>query len=185
LEIKRFDVPDLDALQTVLDLDEIELHRVYDLSPRDMVRFEQTYGVAFDDKSLSVRMAVDHGTAFDKYDELASHTGRELLLMLAGKKPFAHFHRFDRPEEDGIVPEALFEPYVRAGRFIRIDQIVEMTPHGASRRIFYAIAGEEWRIEAYKTLWRLAEKYGRWDETLERMEGYLLGYETDIDPFYR
>ena len=58
-----------------------------------------------------------------------------------------------------------------------------MTPHGASRRIHYAIAGEEWRIEAYKTLWRLAEKYGRWDETLERMEGYLLGYETDIDPF--
>lgn len=184
LEKKRFDVPDLDALRLALGLDEIELNRVYEMSPEDMAHIEQAYGVAFDDKSLEAILVVDHGTVHATYDEQASHTGRELLLMLAGKKPFAHFHRFDRPEEDGIVPEEYFEPHVREGRIVRIDEIVEITRLGASRKIYYALPGEEWRIEAFKTLWRLAGRHG-WNDGFEKMEGYLLGYETDIDPFFR
>jgi hypothetical protein len=101
------------------------------------------------------------------------------------QKPFAHFSKIDRPEEDGIVPQELFEPYVQSGRFTKRDEVIEMTRLGPLRRIYYAAAGEEWRIEAYRTLWRLCEKHKRWGEGFEKMEGYLLGYEADIDPFFR
>jgi hypothetical protein len=185
LERKRFDVPDLDALALALNLDEIELNRIYELEPADMVYIEREHGTSFDDESLPVVMVIDHGTEHQKYDEQASHTGRELLLMLAGKKPLAVFSKIDGPEEDGIVPEELFDPYVQSGRFTKLDEVVEMTRFGPMRRIYYAAAGEEWRIEAFRTLWRLGEKHKSWSDGFEKMEGYLLGYEADIDPFFK
>lgn len=184
LERKRFDIPDLDILGRALGIEAIELNRIYDLTPADMSYIERVHGVAFDDKSLAVTLTVNCGTRHLVYDEQKSHSGRELLLMLAGKKPFAHFTRIDRPEEDGIVPEELFEPYVGEGRFRKFDEIVELTRFGPLRRIYYATPGEEWRIEAHRTLWRLAQKHG-WNDGFEKMEGYLLGYETEIDPFHR
>jgi hypothetical protein len=183
LERKRFDVTHLEALGKALHLDEIELYRIYDLTPADLNHLRQEYGVDFDDRSPAVTMTVTQG-AQRIYDEQVSHTGRELLLMLAGKKPFAHFSKVDRPEEDGIVPEELFDAHVQNGRFVKQDEIIAMTRFGPLRRIFYAVPGEEWRIEAYRTLWRLADKHGGWNDGFEKMEGYLLGYETEIDPFF-
>jgi hypothetical protein len=184
LEKKRFNVPDLEALRLALHLDEIELYRVYELEATDMVYIEREHGVAFVDKSLAVVMVVDHGIEHQKYDEQSSHTGRELLLMLAGKKPFAAFSKIDRPEEDGIVPEDLFDPYVADGTFVKKSEVVEITRFGPLRRILYAVPSEEWRIEAYLTLWQLADKHG-WNDGFEKMEGFLLGYETEIDPFFK
>lgn len=184
LERKRFDVPDLQHFSAALKLGAIGLNCEYVLDPEDITNIERTYGVGFDDKSLAVTMVVDRGIQDRRYDEQVSHTGRELLLMLAGKKPFAHFSRIDRPEEDGIVPEAYFEPHVRSGRIVRQDELVGTTSFGTMRRIYYAVAGQEWRIEAFVALCRLAEQHG-WNDGFEKMESYLLGYETEIDPFVR
>lgn len=183
LERKSFETDDLGRLRTGLKLDVLEAGRCYELDAEAMAFIGNTYGVRFADKSLPVEMVVSEDRTH--YDEQASHTGRELLLMLAGKKPFAHFCKIDRPEEDGIVPEDLFEPYVQSGRFTKRDEVIEMTRLGPLRRIYYAAAGEEWRIEAYRMLWRLCEKHNSWGDGFEKMEGYLLGYETDIDPFFR
>ena len=43
------------------------------------------------------------------------------------------------------------------------------------RRVYYARPGEEWRIDAHLLLWRQLE-HGPWNDTLERLEGSLLGY---------
>jgi len=185
LERKRIDVPDLETLTHALNLDEIEINRVYELEPADMAYIERQHDVAFADRSLAVVMVVQHGIEHQKYDEQASHTGRELLLMLAGKKPFAAFSKIDKPEEDCIVPEDLFDPYVTNGTFVKRSEIVEITRFGPLRRILYAVPSEEWRIEAYLTLWRLSDKHHTWSDGFEKMEGYLLGYETEIDPFFK
>jgi hypothetical protein len=44
------------------------------------------------------------------------------------------------------------------------------------RRVLYALAGEEWRIDAYLQLWETFKKTG-WTAEMEREEGTLLGYE--------
>jgi hypothetical protein len=115
----------------------------------------------------------------------ATHTNHELELMLAGKKPLAAFC----DEEAGLhayegIPEAEFEPYVASGRFIK-REFVMPTPAGSPgveakttgvRRVFYALPGHEWRIEALMLLLKTAEVTG-WNDGFERMEGSLLGYE--------
>ena len=45
-----------------------------------------------------------------------------------------------------------------------------------TRRVLYALPGEQWRIDAFLLLWKTAEKAG-WGEGFERLEGSLLGYE--------
>jgi hypothetical protein len=42
--------------------------------------------------------------------------------------------------------------------------------------VFYTPKGEEWRITAWKMLWAASQK-ASWNETCERMEGMLFGYE--------
>ena len=69
-------------------------------------------------------------------------------------------------------------PYVAAGRFIkRVQHGIRIKGLGPEhRRVFYAQPGEEWRIDAYILMKKVAERSG-WGEALERMEGSLLGYE--------
>jgi hypothetical protein len=43
-------------------------------------------------------------------------------------------------------------------------------------RVLFCLPGEEWRFKAYDLMCQLSEKIG-WNDTLERMEGTLLGYE--------
>jgi hypothetical protein len=119
------------------------------------------------------------------------HTDRELALMLAGTKPFAHFSDV-YPSTPGqeIIPERLFDPYVLEGRFVKrefVDLLTEPPPKSYAhlrghRRVLYALNDEAWRIEAFIDLLAEWARNG-WSEELERKEGSLLGYEdwqTDI-----
>ena len=45
------------------------------------------------------------------------------------------------------------------------------------RTVYYTPKGEEWRIAASKLIWGQFGKTGWWNETLERLEGLLFGYE--------
>jgi hypothetical protein len=119
---------------------------------------------------------------FDRH----SHTGRELLLMLKKEKPFAAFSvAVADSDVEGTIPENYFEPHVREGTIVKREHIRRgdrKMPHPI-RNVFYALPGEEWRFNAYIALWDLAAVYG-WNPGFEKIQGYLLGYETAIDPFF-
>lgn len=116
-----------------------------------------------------------------------SHTGRELLLMLHKEKPFAAFSvAVADSDVDGIIPRGYFEPHLRNGTILMREYVLKEGPRRPHEvlSVLYALPGEEWRFNAYIALWELAAVHG-WNAGFERMEGYLLGYETAIDPFFK
>jgi hypothetical protein len=87
---------------------------------------------------------------------------------------------------DGIIPRGYFEPHLRNGTILMREYVLKEGPRRPHEvlSVLYALAGEEWRFNAYIALWELAAVHG-WNAGFERMEGYLLGYETAIDPFFK
>jgi hypothetical protein len=121
-------------------------------------------------------------------DHESSHTGRELELMLAGQKPLAMFYEIasELPCEE-LIPEEAFASHVQNGRILRHDVDLRDTNSAGVihvvRYVFYALPGEEWRIQLMIVLKRALYAGGGWNETCERVEGTLLGYsdqENDI-----
>lgn len=114
------------------------------------------------------------------------HTNRELLLMLDARKPLSVFADEEPlPGSNSLLfPEAKFDAYVAAGRFVKYEYA---EPVDNCRRrvrwVFYALPEEAWRIKAYILLNETSKRSG-WNEGFERMEGSLLGYsdqENDIN----
>jgi hypothetical protein len=105
------------------------------------------------------------------------HTNRELGLMLRAIKPLAYFMEFVGREPDCLVRYLrLFDRHVAAGRLIK-REVTEAFPKYSSlesRRIFYALPGQEWRVDAMLALFR---QPGAWSLDRERRLGELLGYE--------
>jgi hypothetical protein len=119
----------------------------------------------------------------------ASHTGRELELMLTRVKPLAHFSDCYPPEpSEEIIPGEAFAPYVHSGQ-LEERLFVSLEDHDTSvpqvRGVYhalYALAGEAWRIDAYIAMLEDASEVG-WNERFERLQGSLLGYtdrENDL-----
>lgn len=117
----------------------------------------------------------------------ANHTGRELALMLDGRKPLAMFYaEVSELPDESLIPEAAFAPHVSAGRFVR-DEITLESGYSVSlgrnaqiRYVFFAPAAEAWRITATRLLREcFAKSQCPWNEALERMEGRLLGYTDE------
>ena len=117
----------------------------------------------------------------------ASHTGRELSLMLRGEKPLAMFYAevSELPEED-LIPEDAFGPHISSGKFVRGEFILDMgyaEPLGRNALIKYVLfaqSAEAWRIPAMRLLKECFSKSKcRWNEALERIEGTLLGYTDE------
>ena len=77
---------------------------------------------------------------------IGPHEGRELELMLAGKKPLAMFND-DWPAELER-PEIAFDSHVAEGRFVKSVVVFPVPPSNPPqlRYYFYALPGEEWRI---------------------------------------
>jgi hypothetical protein len=114
----------------------------------------------------------------------AGHVGRELELMLAGRKPLALFYD-DADEPVGAIPEKSFEPHVAEGRFVRDEVVLELPDLELGRRsrvryVLYAVAEERWRLPA--ALLAIRTRYqvnAVADEGLERLLCALLGYSDD------
>lgn len=114
------------------------------------------------------------------------HTHNELALMLAGAKPLAMFYEDIAllPEED-FIPEEAFQSYVKSGRFIRAEEIFEgeyserLKRNALIKYVLFAQPEEEWRINAMFLLIRELYITREWNETCERMQGYLLGYTKE------
>jgi hypothetical protein len=103
------------------------------------------------------------------------HTDFELPLMLEGRKPLAVFT--GDSESDWLDEvKARFAPHVAAETFVERDDLTSREHRDFThpiRKLLYAQPAEAWRIQAYLDLWR----EGAWDDTHERREGELLGYE--------
>ncbi len=108
---------------------------------------------------------------------IGPHNDRELELMLAGTKPMAMFS--DAVHVSDYFPEADFAPHVDAGRIIRVEEIIPKEPYDM-RYLFYALPGEDWRIEEALVMCRnlCAGTVKVHDADSARM-GELLGYSTE------
>lgn len=113
----------------------------------------------------------------------AGHGGRELELMLAGRKPLALFYDdADQPADDAIVPEPAFDPYVEQGRFMKEELVLELADPELGqparvRYVLYAVRDEAWRLPAALLALKTIQKVNALaDEGLERMLCALLGY---------
>lgn len=103
-----------------------------------------------------------------------THTGRELELMLDGKKPMAAFYRATHEtfDETGGQP---FAKYVASGHLRRSHFFI--SNEGQDYRlvyIIYTLPGEEWRADLYKVLKKVGQDF--WNDELEALQGSLLGY---------
>ena len=105
------------------------------------------------------------------------HTNRELGLMLRGIKPMAMFSDIAGHEPECMIRyHRMFGRHVADGRINRrvIHKPVPQRPDWLSRRVFYTLPTEDWRVDA---MLELIEHYGNWTNEHERRFGSLLGYE--------
>jgi hypothetical protein len=114
------------------------------------------------------------------------HERRELKLMLAGKKPAAMFG--EAVQFRDILSEDDFAPHVAAGRIVKREYYWDDPVSGHSFvGIYYALPGEEWRIDALHELRMIVHrKSRRWTDEDEFSTGRLLGYtDEEIAAFLR
>jgi hypothetical protein len=112
------------------------------------------------------------------------HEGCELELMLAGEKPLAMFG--DALGSGYEVPESNFAPYVADGSIVRREAIYRPPAPGLPGRfVYFARAGQEWRIEALHDInERIFTKQQPASPDIEREIGRLLGYtEAEIEHY--
>jgi len=122
---------------------------------------------------------------------IGPHQGKELELMLAGKKHLAAFT--DAVPESGIIseeiiPEKAFAPYVASGKFLRFCYEYYLSPKNIKiRNVFFTTLGNEWRASAYFWLHQEAlAKRRPFDDAHEYFIGRLLDYdEADIQDFIK
>ncbi len=160
------------VIASLLDHEAFDSHGVYELDARETATIASHFGFSVEESSiLRPRSWLD-----DLPYQI--HTNRELALMLDGVKPLAVFSEYHPSlTEESVIPERLFDRYVLAGRFVKREYVsIDVLQGYRIRRVLYARPDEAWRIDAYILLWHAAQVTG-WNESLERMEGFLLGYE--------
>ena len=115
---------------------------------------------------------------------IGPHEGKELELMLAGKKQFAMFHDAvpdDGNIDEGVIPEQAFAPYVEAGTFTRLSRdIYDDKTDQLIRYVLFSTPSEIWR--ASFLLWLKEECIisGMFnDPAHDEIIGHLLGVNDD------
>ncbi|WP_321797368.1 hypothetical protein [Burkholderia sp. BCC1988] len=171
----QIEVPDSSVISSLLEDEEFDAGRDYELDAHETARFSSYFGFSVGE-SASAILRPRHWLDDLPYQ---AHTNRELALMLDGMKPFAAFsEEYPSLTDDSVIPERLFDRYVADGRFLKREYIdTEILNGYRTRRVLYARPNEAWRIDAYILIWHTVQVTG-WNESLERMEGFLLGYEA-------
>ena len=103
------------------------------------------------------------------------HGGRELDLMLKGRKPLSVFSHVEAASDLSIFLSEYFEPLVGRGELVsaRLDGDGSAAPTS-----MFALPNEAWRFEAYRLMADTA-RATNWNDALERIEGSLLGYTLE------
>jgi hypothetical protein len=177
-ELVRID--DLRWISDVLLGETIQRYRLYDLASGQYILFAEKYSLpAPEDADLRRICLVKEDFELDS----ATHTGRELILMLSNKKPFAQFIATGTAADEQL---DAFDSHVVSGKIRKFEFVwapKKLEPQ-TFKRVCFCLPGEEWRFKSYQMLWKLADEYG-WNSGFERVEGYLLGYNVEIDDFFR
>lgn len=121
---------------------------------------------------------------YDSLPGIGPHAFRELKLMLAGVKPLALFYDVIPPSIE--LPEADFEPFIKAGRLVKRIALYRDDKHGIDHRyLYYSLPKEEWHIDEMQTFTSALFSWNyRFDPDDERRIGRLLGYdEQDIETY--
>ena len=110
-----------------------------------------------------------------------THTNRELAMMLAGTKPLAMFYDSEPSDNAWAIPEDVFaascrQRPLRPARAGVAGRRRESPGARGTRYVFYAVAVEAWRIDAFIAMKTAATLSGYGSDALERLEGTLLGY---------
>ncbi len=168
------EVPDSSVISSLLEGDDFDCDHDYELDAHETARFSSHFGLPVGE---SISAVLRPRRWFDDLP-YQIHTNRELALMLDGMKPLAAFsEEYPSSTDESVIPEQLFDRYVADGLFLKREYVeTEILKGYRTRRILYARSDEAWRIDAYILLWHTAKVTG-WNESLERMEGFLLGYE--------
>jgi hypothetical protein len=179
-----FETDKIGTVMDFIDVGSMDAGDCYDLDGKEYLAFVRYFKLDLPEDAELAEISWHHD---DDFDRRPTHTGRELLLMLEGRKPFAAFIDEAQSRDRKIIPEDLFEPYVASGRFSKRVVVEPFHVAGKTpipmRRVMYAAIGQEWRFEAFLSLWAMAQKYG-WNDGFEKLEGFIYGYETDLDPFF-
>lgn len=168
------EVPHSSVISALLGDEKFEADCCYELDASETARISAYFGFSVGESTLAI-LRPRHWVDDLPYQV---HTDRELALMLEGTKPFAAFsEKYPLSTDDSAIPERLFDRYVAEGRFVKREYVeTRMLEGHRARRVLYARSNEAWRIDAYILLWHTGQVTG-WNESLERMEGFLLGYE--------
>lgn len=156
-------------------------NRSYDLNETTWRKIVTAFGIAFDtsgliDREFSVCVWRLRSPSDIPY---LIHTGYELLLLLNGQKKLARMGDSYPPMT--FPGEAAFNKRVTSGELHR-EEVIEpfekpIRQWIGKRTVYYTLKGEEWRIPASKLIWSAFSKSGGWNESYERLEGMLFGYE--------
>jgi hypothetical protein len=117
---------------------------------------------------------------------IGPHEMRELELMKSGEKPLSMFTE-SIPLDVKAFPEDEFDEMVNDGKLIKrvyTETLQVGSNEIRTRRVLYALPGEEWRISAAILVHKVYRSLGGWRPDLDRVIGELLGYDAaDIDEF--
>jgi hypothetical protein len=176
----QFAVSDLSELRNTVSVPLPELLSSEEIGKEDYSNIVKKFKLSIDENAQVAELEqLADGFKIDQN----SHTGRELLLMLEGRKPLAAFVEVS-PDDSfkDVIPEKMFSLYVREQKLKVFEYKTALKGSKASclRRVLYALPGQEWRFYAHEMLWRTVDKYG-WNDSFEKIEGFLLGYETETD----
>jgi hypothetical protein len=178
------DLDDDKTLQQLLGNEELHPGESYELDADELKSVVELYSIDLKEVPQSAELLrVGSDFRFDPN----SHTGRELLLMLEGKKPFAAFVDVEPSvNDDDIIPEVFFAKHVASKRLEKRVHIQKSIIEGRPdlKYVMFSIPEETWRFKSYIALKDLGQRYG-WNAGFEKIEGYLLGYEIEIDDFFK
>ncbi|HSI00508.1 MAG TPA: hypothetical protein VLA02_07895 [Reyranella sp.] len=179
-----FAVARLEDLQALLGpdaQDDPQLDQIYWLELEDIAAITQRFGVPFDAHGCEVTL----GKYAERDEQIPYlvHTGYELPLMLDGRKKLArlyyeyppHWHPYEE-QFDRFVAQCLLHKEVDVEPFDRPIRTASGKVFDGLRTAYYTPKGEEWRMQAFRLLEK-AQAKGGWNDTLERLEGMLYGYE--------
>ncbi len=117
------------------------------------------------------------------------HTNNELAMMLAGTKPFAAFafERIEGWKKSDALAQQDFDTHVASGIISEHLRTYErIMADGTKFNVdyyFYALEGEEWRVEAYCLLLDMLHRF-TWSPELEWLQGKLLGYTDEQNKYH-
>jgi len=157
-----------------------DLDYFYTLESEELVAISRQFDVPFDPQGGATCL---YKWTHRREVPYLIHTGYELALMLEGRKQFARMTMEYPPERH--ISEDRFDHYVASGLLhkeveLEIFEKLHRMKNGrifeGIRTAYYTCKGEEWRIAAWKLVSKASAKAG-WNESFERLEGMLFGYE--------